>query len=106
MRSDIGKAHDELTKTRHVILYSCMVWQRCIAAALDAVFKGKAVNLHWLSGFYIYGDDAYGSSIFSKIVQGREDGKKEFPFTREKNMFIHVSELAKTDCEGKYSEQT
>lgn len=59
--------------------------------------KDKDVNLHWLRAYYIYGDDMRGSSIFAKLCQAEEDGKKEFPFTSGKNKydFIHIDELAK-----------
>ena len=59
--------------------------------------KDKDVNLHWLRAYYIYGDDMRGSSIFAKICQAVEDGKKDFPFTTGKNLydFIHVDELAR-----------
>ncbi len=58
--------------------------------------KDKDVNLHWLRAYYIYGDDMRGSSIFAKICQAVEDGKKTFPFTTGKNKydFIHVDKLA------------
>lgn len=54
-------------------------------------------SLYWLRAFYIYGDDAHGSSIFSKILQISEEGKTEFPFTSGKNKydFISVYDLAK-----------
>ena len=57
----------------------------------------KDVNLHWLRAFYIYGDDTRGSSVFSKICQAQENGKKIFPFTLGQNRydFIHVDELAR-----------
>ena len=65
--------------------------------ALLLYCKDKDVNLHWLRAYYIYGDDTRGSSIFAKLCQAEEDGKKEFPFTSGKNKydFIHVDELAK-----------
>lgn len=58
--------------------------------------KEKETAVHWLRAYYIYGDDARGSSIFAKIVQAAEDGKKTFPFTTGKNQydFIHVEKLA------------
>lgn len=58
--------------------------------------KDKNVNLHWLRAFYIYGDDAHGSSIFAKLYQANEEGKTEFPFTSGKGLydFISVYELA------------
>lgn len=59
--------------------------------------KDKDVNVHWLRGYYIYGDDLRGSSIFAKLTQAELDGKEEFPFTSGKNKydFIHVDTLAK-----------
>lgn len=58
--------------------------------------KDKSVNFHWLRAFYIFGDDAHGSSIFAKLYQANEDGKTEFPFTSGKGLydFISVNELA------------
>lgn len=57
----------------------------------------KDVNIFWLRAYYILGDDARNSSIFTKILAAAEDGKKEFPFTTGKNKydFIDVKMLAK-----------
>lgn len=44
----------------------------------------------WLRGYYIVGNSKYGSSIFSKIVQAEEEGKKEFPFTMGLNQFDFI----------------
>lgn len=59
--------------------------------------QGKDISFKWLRAYYIYGDDAHGSSIFSKLTQAAADGKKRFPFTTGKNQydFIHVAELAR-----------
>ncbi len=88
-------AIDENTPCNPLSMYG--VAKNALRQALLLYSKGKNVNFHWLRAFYIYGDDAYGSSIFAKIVQAVEDGKKEFPFTTGKNKydFIHVSNLAK-----------
>jgi len=53
--------------------------------------------LYWLRGFYIYGDDARGSSIFAKLTQAAAEGRKEFPFTTGRNEydFIEIDELAR-----------
>lgn len=58
--------------------------------------KNQAV-VQWIRGFYIYGDDIFGNSIFSKIVQAEKDGKEEFPFTTGKNKydFIRIEEMSK-----------
>lgn len=54
-------------------------------------------KFQWLRGFYIFGDDAYGNSIFCKIRKAVSEGKNTFPFTSGKNKydFIHVDDLAK-----------
>jgi dTDP-6-deoxy-L-talose 4-dehydrogenase (NAD+) len=54
------------------------------------------VNLYWLRAYYITGDDMRNSSIFTKLLQAEEEGKKEFPFTTGVNQydFIDVKELA------------
>lgn len=59
--------------------------------------KDKPAAVHWLRAYYIYGDDAHGSSIFAKLTQAERDGKTEFPFTSGKNLydFITVQELAR-----------
>lgn len=59
--------------------------------------KKYGVCLHWLRGFYIYGDDAMNHSVFSKILQAAGEGKKTFPFTSGKNLydFLSVEELAR-----------
>lgn len=67
-------AIDENTPCNPLSMYG--VAKNALRQALVLYCKGKAVNLHWLRGFYIYGDDVYGSSIFSKIVQAVQDGKK------------------------------
>lgn len=86
---------DEHTPCNPLSMYG--VAKNALRQALLLYTKDKEVRLHWLRGFYIYGDDAYGSSIFSKIVQAVADGEKEFPFTMGKNRydFIHISDLAR-----------
>ena len=59
--------------------------------------KDTETKIFWLRAYYILGDDARNSSIFTKILAAAEDGKKEFPFTSGKNKydFIDVKHLAK-----------
>lgn len=54
-------------------------------------------NHQWLRAYYIVGNSVYGNSIFSKIVQAEQEGKKEFPFTTGKNQydFLDYEEFAK-----------
>lgn len=69
--------------------------------------KDKNVAVHWLRAYYIYGDDARGSSIFAKIVQAVEDGKTTFPFTSGKNKydFIHIDQLAQQIVQASVQDQ-
>lgn len=55
----------------------------------DAEYLAKFNNkkMQWLRGYYIVGNTSYGCSIFSKIMQAVEIGKKEFPFTMGLNQF-------------------
>ncbi len=88
-------AIDEFSACNPMSMYG--IAKNALRQTLVLYTKDKAVNLHWLRAYYIYGDDLRGSSIFAKLCQAVEDGKKEFPFTTGKNQydFIHVDELAK-----------
>ena len=70
--------------------------KNALRQALFLYGEGKDVVIDWLRAYYIFGDDVRGSSIFAKIVQAVEDGKKTFPFTTGKNKydFIHIERLA------------
>lgn len=85
---------DENTLCSPMSMYG--VAKNALRQTLLLYCKDKKVNLHWLRAYYIYGDDMRGSSIFAKICQAVEDGKKTFPFTTGKNKydFIHVDMLA------------
>ena len=87
-------AIDENTPCNPMSMYG--ISKNALRQALMLYVKNKDVNLHWLRAYYIYGDDARGSSIFAKLYQAAEDGKTEFPFTMGKNKydFIHVDKLA------------
>lgn len=88
-------AIDENTPCNPMTMYG--IAKNALRQALLLYAKDKDVKIHWLRAYYIYGDDARGSSIFAKLYQANEDGKAEFPFTTGKNLydFIHVDELAK-----------
>ena len=60
------------------------------AKAHDAVAQ-------WIRAYYIVGDDKFGNSIFSKLLEAAEEGRTTFPFTTGKNRydFISVDELAR-----------
>ncbi len=55
----------------------------------DVQYLSKTYDkkIQWLRGYYIVGNTPYGCSIFSKIVQAAEEGKKLFPFTMGLNQF-------------------
>lgn len=57
----------------------------------------KRCDFQWLRGFYIYGDDTFGSSIFAKIRKSVLKGEKTFPLNSGKNKcdFIFIDDLAK-----------
>ncbi len=47
----------------------------------------------WLRGYYIVGNTNDGNSIFSKLVQAAQQGKKEFPFTTGQNQYDFLDYL-------------
>ena len=58
--------------------------------------QDKDVSLKWLRAFYITGDDARNKSIFAKILEMANEGKKSFPFTdgKCKYDFLDIDTLA------------
>ena len=70
--------------------------KNALRQALMVEFKNKSKIFQWLRGFYIYGDDHFNNSIFTKLLEAAEAGKNLFPFTNGKNKydFLHVEELA------------
>lgn len=88
-------AIDENTPCNPMSMYG--VAKNALRQALLLSTADKDVDVHWLRAYYIYGDDARGSSVFAKIVQAVEDGRKTFPFTSGENKFdfIHIDELAR-----------
>lgn len=71
--------------------------KNALRQAIMNYVEDKDVSLKWLRAYYITGDDKFNNSIFAKIMQMAEEGKKTFPFTDGKNKydFIDVNELAK-----------
>lgn len=54
------------------------------------ICKQNNCVFQWLRGYYIVGNSKYGSSIFSKITEAVEEGKKEFPFTLGQNQYDFI----------------
>lgn len=71
--------------------------KNALRQAAELMVKGTDVKLHWLRGYYIYGDDERSNSVLGKIVAADKMGQEFFPFTSGKNLydFISVQELAK-----------
>lgn len=88
-------AVDENTICNPISMYG--IAKDALRRSVFLMLKDKDVCLQWLRAYYIYGDDAYNNSIFSKIVSAAQAGKKTFPFTSGKNLydFITVNELAR-----------
>lgn len=58
---------------------------------VETYVVGKNCVFQWLRGYYIFGTDLFGNSIFVKIKKAALEGKKTFPFTTGKNMFDFIS---------------
>ena len=71
--------------------------KNALRQSLLLLTKNLDVKIYWLRAYYILGDDRRNSSIFTKLLQAEEDGKKEFPFTSGVNKydFIDIKDLAK-----------
>ena len=70
--------------------------KNALRQALLLIGKQKNVNVKWLRGYYIYGDDLQNNSVFAKMLAADKEGKAKFPFTSGKNKydFLSVAELA------------
>lgn len=58
-------------------------YTQSLCKANDKVFQ-------WLRGYYIVGNTSRGNSIFSKITEASDQGKKVFPFTFGQNQFDFI----------------
>lgn len=76
---------NENTPCRPMSLYG--IGKNALRDAVKLMATQKNINWQWLRGYYIVGNTAYGSSIFSKIVAAEKEGKNEFPFTMGQNQY-------------------
>lgn len=96
---------DENTACRPQSLYG--IAKNALRDACQIITKQNGVTLQWLRGYYIVGNQTYGSSIFSKIAKAEEEGETEFPFTMGQNQFDFLnyeefcSQVAATVCQDK-----
>lgn len=87
-------AIDENTPCNPISMYG--ITKDSLRRSVMLLSKEYNVCIQWLRAYYIYGDDNRNHSIFSKIVQAVEEGKRTFPFNSGKNKydFISVDELS------------
>lgn len=57
---------------------------------MELLQKEYGFVYQWLRGYYIVGNSKQGCSIFSKITQAADEGKKTFPFTSGLNQFDFI----------------
>lgn len=79
---------DEHTPTAPESLYGISKNALRDAVRLEAAKNGCIFQ--WIRGFYIVGNTSAGCSIFSKITQAEQEGKKEFPFTMGTNQYDFI----------------
>lgn len=87
-------AIDENTPCNPISMYG--IAKDALRRAMIQYTAQKGCVLQWLRAFYILGDDRKNNSIFCKLLNAADEGKKTFPFTTGKNKydFITVDELA------------
>lgn len=86
---------DEKTPSLPITPYG--IAKVALRSLTDALCKKNGIRFQWLRAYYIVGNTAYGSSIFSKITAAAEQGKDKFPFTMGQNQydFIDYSDFCK-----------
>lgn len=87
-------AIDENTPCNPTSMYG--IAKDALRRAMIQYTQQKECLLQWLRCYYILGDDRKNNSIFCKLLNAAEEGKKTFPFTTGKNKydFINVDDLA------------
>jgi len=85
---------DEQTPCNPLSLYG--ISKNALRQALTVYTENKPVSFKWLRAYYITGDDSKNKSVFAKICELAQEGKKTFPFTDGTNKydFIDVETLA------------
>lgn len=87
-------AIDENTPCNPLSQYG--IAKNALRKSIELFSKQYNCIFQWLRAFYIFGEDAFGNSIFCKIRQAVMKGQSTFPFTSGRNEydFIHIDELA------------
>lgn len=86
---------NENTPCKPLSLYG--VAKNALRQMVELLVKGTDTKLQWIRGFYIVDNTVKGCSIFSKLMQAAEEGKKTFPFTSGINQYDFLD--FKTFCE-------
>lgn len=76
---------DEDTACRPESFYG--IAKNALREITKVLAKQNNKNYKWLRGYYIVGNSAFGSSVFSKITAAVNEGKTTFPFTQGLNQF-------------------
>ncbi len=89
-----GEINDN-TPCNPVSMYG--IAKNALRQSVELYSKNHDCRFLWLRGFYIYGEDDFGNSIFCKIRKAAKEGQKTFPFTTGTNKydFMSVDDLAK-----------
>lgn len=81
---------DEKSPCNPMSLYG--ISKNALRHDVEYMAKKYDKSYQWLRGYYIIGNTAYGSSIFSKLYKAAsEEGKTEFPFTMGLNQFDFIN---------------
>ena len=87
-------AIDEHTPCNPISLYG--IAKDALRRSMIQYTQQKGCILQWLRCYYVVEDDKKNHSIFCKLLEAAEEGKRTFPFTSGKNKydFITVDDLA------------
>jgi dTDP-6-deoxy-L-talose 4-dehydrogenase (NAD+) len=87
-------AIDEDTPCNPISMYG--IAKDALRRAMIQYTDQNGCIFQWLRAYYILGDDRKNNSIFCKLLNAADEGKRTFPFTTGKNKydFITVDELA------------
>lgn len=87
-------AIDEDTPCNPISMYG--IAKDALRRAMIQYTDQNGCIFQWLRAYYILGDDRKNNSIFCKLLNAADEGRKTFPFTTGKNKydFITVDELA------------
>ena len=82
-------AIDENTPCNPKTFYG--ISKNALRELVESYLHDKNCVFQWLRGYYIFGTDLFGNSIFVKIKKAALEGEKTFPFTTGKNKFDFIS---------------